>query len=163
MKSTTLENHSHTNPLYNCTHTQAWVLGWAISRWNWRNVLLCFRPPVLQSVAIIPRNKDLVDPDDRFTPDMFRHDGTFVEQPLNHYLRLQIPGKDWDFFVNAGFLLNQFLLGPSNGYATLKEMIQLAKEDYATSGTPEGSLGLVQEEGPSEPGRNPSFPGGVDH
>lgn len=150
MKSSTIDNHTHSTPMYNCTHAQAWVLGWAITRWNWRNVVGLFRPPVLDSVAIIPRNKDLVDPEDRFEPEMFRANGTFVDTPLNHYLRLHRRGTDYDFFVNAGFLLNQFLLGPKNGYATLKEMIKLAEEDYANGGAPEDGFGLVQETGLSD-------------
>lgn len=148
MLGSTIENHTHNDTLYNCTHAQAWAIGWVISRWSIWNVLQLFRPPVLASVAIVPKNKDLVDPTDTFELSMFHKGGTFENTPLNHYLRLQRRGSKHYFFVNAGFLLNQFILGPRNGFSILKELINLAEKELATyDNASEESFDIIQEAG----------------
>lgn len=145
----TIQNHTHDDIRYNCTHLQAWTLGWLISRYSWYNLLYWFQPPVLDSVAIIPKRKDLVDPQDQFTPDMFRHGALFEQVPLNHYLRLHKRGTNEreGFFINAGFLLQSFLLGPKYGYATLKELIRLAEKELSLSNTNSSEEGtdVIQE------------------
>lgn len=92
----------------------------------------------------MPINKDLVDLEDLFEPSMFKQGGTFEDVPLNHYIRLAIPGTTDTFLVNAGFLLNQFMLRRSLGYASLKEMLKIAKEKLA-SYPPETSDSELQE------------------
>lgn len=153
MKATTIENHTNPKPAYNCTHLQAWLLGYAVTSWGWHNLLHWFRPPVLESVAIVPQNKDLVDPDDIFEPYMFQPKGTFFDVPLNNYLRLSLRGYDGTFLINAGFLLNQFMISRRNGFTALKDLLQHAKEELIApfDSTKDSDPG-IQEEVPSERG-----------
>ena len=119
MKQSTLINHTNLKPTYNCTHIQAWLLGRHIERWSVNNVRFFFRPPRLESVAVIPLvpNKD----DDHFESEMFMSNGMCGAMPLNHYLRLSIPGVKGTFLVNAGFLLRKFIEDYKGGYRLLKE------------------------------------------
>lgn len=131
MKASTVINHTNPKPEYNCTHLEAWILGYFITRWNWRNVLLLFRPPVLESISIVAVDKDLIDPDDVFPPTVFQPNGSFFDTPLNHYVRLSLAGHDNTFLLNAGFLLNQFKIGSHHGFQVLKGLLKHAKKELS--------------------------------
>ena len=130
MKQSTLINHTNLKPDYNCTHLQAWLLGRHIEKWSLQNCLLFFRPPKLESVAVVPLvpNKD----DDYFESEMFLPNGMCGAMPLNHYLRLSMPGVKGTFLVNAGFLLCKFVEDYKSGYKLLKEVMARARQEMAT-------------------------------
>ena len=133
MTSATIRNHTNPKQLYNCAHVHAWSLGKYIEQWSWYNIRYLFRPPILESVAIVPNeyNPD----DDQFSHEMFHPGGVFATTPLNHYLRLRLHGNKNTFLVNAGYLINRFLLSQRLGYLTLREVLQVAKETDTTTDT----------------------------
>ena len=128
MKATTIENYTNSNPAYNCTHLQAWLVGYALSRWGLHNLVYWFRPPVFHSVVIVPRNKDLVDMEDMFEPYMLRPGGTFFDVPLNNYCRFSLRGVDGTFLINAGNIINTFKMSRVEGFRALKDLLKHAKE-----------------------------------
>lgn len=150
MKSSTIRNHTHPKPQYNCTHIIAWLLGRRLAEWNWYNWRYMFRPPVLENVAIVPLQYNAGD--DPFEPDMFHAGGLLSTEPLNHYLRLRKRGTSSTFLVNAGYLLQRFALGNRIGYLTLKEVIELAQQETTPthSTNPSPSTSIVSIEGTEE-------------
>ncbi len=150
MTSATIRNHTNSRPLYNSTHVHTWILGKHIEKWSWYNVRYMFRPPILESVAIVP-NEYSAD-DDQFSHEMFHPNGLFATTPLNHYLRLRIHGTTSTFLVNAGYLISRFLLGQHIGFLTLKEVLQVAKENSPStdSANPQDPNSIISIESAEE-------------
>lgn len=124
MRQITIANHTNPNPLYNCTHVNAWAIAARVERWTRYNLLYLFKPPRVDSIVLVPNKHN--PEDDRFETDMFMVNGVFADTQLNHYLELTTGGQE--LVVNAGFLLNRFVLGDDIGYRTLRDIIQIGSE-----------------------------------
>lgn len=129
MKQSTVQNYTNPRPIYNCPHFAAWGLATRLAKPGLHNLRLGFMPPEVEGIALQPvdANAALADGDDDFTTEMFMPGGTFHETQLNHYVKLR-PWRSQDtFMVNAGYLLNHFVISDMLGYKEYKRLANVAK------------------------------------
>ena len=94
---------------------------------------------------------------------MFRPNGFLHTTPLNHYIRVRVDNGKYEFWANAGVLLEAFRTKYRYGFKTMKEFITLAKKELSKASVTEHGVNRVQETSLSESGRDTGIPSGVDH
>lgn len=104
-------------------------MAYRVQQRGFRNI----SPPNLQTVVLMPRVEGY-EPSEEFTDDMFTSTGIFAHTPLNHYLML-LSDAGTRYYINAGFLLDQFAWGDKVGYKALKTVVGHANQKSKPNNT----------------------------
>lgn len=139
MTESQLRNFTNPRPTYNTPLFAALYLGARLERWSWQNLRNFTRPPKVLNIQLLPLDKSQKG-DEAFELAMFQEGGFLHETPLNHYINLSpASAPDEVYMVNAGYLLNHFIISDSLGFAELRRLMTNAKAQAKTSGEPESN------------------------
>lgn len=154
MKEITIRYYTNSRGIYNTPHFAAWALAGRLRTYGLHNLRYGFLPPKVVGISLYPDKPDqppLADPE-QFTVDMFKADGMFHETPLNHYIKLKPAGQKDDILINAGYLLNHFIISDSLGYAEYKRLISLEKDQPTKADTAAAGDSKFQAAGSAKQG-----------
>lgn len=144
MRLETIANYTAEPASANTTHLIAYLCARRLGKWSWYNIRHWFKPPRVLSITLLP--KDATGASEEFTEEMFAKNGFLYDIPLNHFVRIEpYPGGE-STLINCAFLTRQFMYSESNGYAALKEIINLAKKEATRSRVSSQAQTTVSEE-----------------
>lgn len=136
MKESNIQYYTNSRGIYNTPHFGAWAVAIRLAHWGIYNLRYGFLPPKILGITLYPNDPNMrVEDPEQFTPEMFGPAGPFHETPLNHYIKVQPAFSKDSFLINAGYLLNHFILDNKLGYKEYKRLLNaenkgIAKTDY---------------------------------